>query len=135
MTGVSAARRRTIQAVKGKDTSIELRVRRVVHELGFRYRLHRADLPGRPDLAFGPRRKAIFVHGCFWHGHACARGARVPAANREYWTTKIARNRARDCRALKELRQMGWRALVLWECRLRNEAVIARRVSAFLSEE
>ena len=106
--------------VKSRNTAPERLVRRILTELGYRYRLHRADLPGKPDIAFIGRRKAIFVHGCFWHGHDCRRGARVPKANREYWVAKIARNRARDADAVARLEAMGWSALALHECELRD---------------
>src|SRR4249920_1604267 len=101
-------RRRTMQAVKSKDTAPELLVRSLAHRMGYRFRLHRKDLPGKPDLVFPGRRKAIFVHGCFWHGHDCARGARVPKNNRDYWVTKVGRNVARDERSREALTALGW---------------------------
>src|ERR1700719_94774 len=101
-------RRRTMQAVKSKNTAPELLVRSLAHRMGYRFRLHRKDLPGKPDLVFPGTRKAIFVHGCFWHGHDCARGARVPKTNRDYWRAKIARNRARDLKTLAVYEAMGW---------------------------
>ena len=88
----SELRSRTMRAVKGRDTKPEMAVRRLLHRMGYRYRLHRKELPGRPDIVFGSRRKVIFVHGCFWHGHSCKRGNRLPKTNAEYWQTKIARN-------------------------------------------
>ena len=108
-------------------------VRRLLHRLGYRYRLHRADLPGRPDIVFGPRRKVIFVHGCFWHGHSCRRGSRKPKTNAEYWERKIAGNIARDRRQLAELAAGGWTALTLWECQVDDEERLARDLEAFLS--
>ena len=128
----SEVRSRTMRAVKGKDTKPELLVRRLVHRLGYRYRLHRKDLPGKPDLAFPGRRKAIFIHGCFWHGHDCRRGARVPKTNRDYWEAKIRRNQDRDARHLQELKRMGWGALTIWECQLRDLKSVTERVVAFL---
>lgn len=119
-------------AVKGKDTKPELIVRKLVAALGHRYRLHRKDLPGSPDLAFIGKRKAIFVNGCFWHGHDCKRGERVPKQNREYWTAKIERNRARDAAALEALAGMGWRALTVWECEMKDREALADRLGAFL---
>jgi DNA mismatch endonuclease (patch repair protein) len=116
-----AERSAVMAAVKGKDTTPELRVRRLAHALGYRFRLHRKDLPGAPDLVFPGRSKAIFVHGCFWHGHDCPRGARAPKANAAYWSAKIARNRARDAAALDALSALGWEALVLWECELKRD--------------
>lgn len=131
----AAKRAAVMAAVKGADTKPEMTVRRLCHALGYRYRLHRRDLPGRPDLAFGPRKKAVFVHGCFWHGHDCARGARVPKANRDYWTLKIARNRARDEAALAELEKRGWRTLVIWECEMKDRVALGARLAAFLEGE
>ncbi|MGH6787700.1 MAG: very short patch repair endonuclease [Novosphingobium sp.] len=118
--------------VRSRDTTPELLVRSILTSLGYRYRLHRADLPGKPDIAFIGRRKAIFVHGCFWHGHHCKRGARVPRTNTAYWTTKIARNRARDAAALTALAEMSWRALTLFECELRDAAALAARLRGFI---
>lgn len=126
-------RRRTMQAVKSKDTAPELLVRSLAHRMGYRFRLHRKDLPGKPDLVFPGRRKAIFVHGCFWHGHDCARGARVPKSNRDYWTNKIARNRERDRAACAALAQSGWTYLILWECNLVNEKGLKAQVRRFLN--
>ena len=108
-----------MRAVKSSNTSPELAVRKAAHALGLRFRLQRTDLPGKPDLVFPSRRLAVFVHGCFWHGHDCARGSRVPKSNRAYWTAKIGRNRARDARVAAELQDLGWRACVLWECETR----------------
>lgn len=123
-----------MRAVKGRDTAPELAVRRAVWAIGGRYRLHRKDLPGCPDLAFPGRRKAIFVHGCFWHGHDCARGARTPKSNSEYWTAKIGRNRARDERNRQLYRDMGWDVLSVWECETRDPD-LPRRLAAFLGIE
>lgn len=127
-------RRRTMQAVKSKDTVPELLVRSMTHKLGFRFRLHRKDLPGKPDLVFPALHKAIFVHGCFWHGHDCIRGARVPKANREYWTKKVARNRERDLKHLEELSDAGWKSLVIWECDLRQSESVSVRINRFLGK-
>jgi len=126
-------RRRTMQAVKSKDTAPELTVRRLAHRMGYRFRLHRKDLPGKPDLVFPARHRVIFVHGCFRHGHDCARGARIPRGNRDYWLDKIARNRARDQRNLERLTAAGWTSLVVWECNMRNEKELEARVRDFLS--
>lgn len=121
-----------MRAVKGKDTAPELLVRRLAHALGYRFRLHRRDLPGTPDLVFPSRRKVIFVHGCFWHGHDCARGARVPSANREYWVGKIGRNRVRDAANLIALADRGWGTLAIWECELQNLGVLRSTLTEFL---
>lgn len=126
-------RRRTMQAVKSKDTAPELLVRSVAHRMGYRFRLHRKDLPGKPDLVFPGRRKAIFVHGCFWHGHDCARGARLPKSNRDYWTRKIVRNKERDRAACAALMHSGWTYLILWECDLRIDKALKARVRKFLN--
>jgi len=109
-----------MQAVKSKDTGPELIVRRMLHARGFRYRLHRRDLPGCPDLVFPKRRKVIFIHGCFWHGHDCARGARTPKSNTGYWITKVGRNRTRDSEAARQLVVRGWEVLIVWECEIRK---------------
>ena len=125
-------RSRVMRAVKGKDTKPEMIVRRMAHALGYRYRLHRKDLPGKPDLVFVGRKKVIFVHGCFWHGHDCARGSRQPKTNAEYWRAKIARNISRDAANLQALDAQGWQALVLWECDLKDRDALAVRLRDFL---
>ena len=117
-----------MRRVKGRDTTPELKLRKLLTRMGLRYRLHRKDLPGSPDVAFMGRRVAIFMHGCFWHGHDCRRGARQPKANADYWLAKIGRNRARDAASLAALDAMGWRALVIWECDLRDEAAVEARL-------
>ncbi len=128
-----AKRSAVMRRVKGRDTAPELIVRRLLWSLGARYRLHRADLPGKPDIALLGRRLAIFVHGCFWHGHDCRRGARVPKANRDYWLGKITGNRARDAAARRALVEAGWRVVVVWECELRDAAALAERARAWLA--
>ena len=128
-------RTKTMRAVKGKDTKPELRVRRMLHALGYRYRLHRRDLPGAPDLVFPGRKKVIFVHGCFWHGHDCKHGRNRPASNRSYWTPKLDRNVARDQSNQAKLRELGWAVMVLWECELADEAALKKRVVGFLDGE
>ena len=121
-----------MRRVKGRDTGPELAVRKLIWSLGGRYRLNRADLPGKPDIVMPGRRLVIFVHGCFWHGHDCARGARVPKANRDYWTAKVARNRARDTAARAALELAGWRVEVVWECALKDRAGMEDRVKGWL---
>lgn len=123
-----------MQAVKSEDTAPEMAVRRVVFANGFRYRLHRRDLPGKPDLVFPRTHKVIFVHGCFWHGHNCARGARVPKHNREYWTNKINRNKARDRAARAALKSLGWMSLVVWECELKRQERLETKIIRFLGQ-
>ena len=134
MTDVFSPEKRSavMRQVKGRDTTPELEVRRMLWRLGGRYRLHRADLPGKPDIVMQGRRLAVFVHGCFWHGHDCARGARVPKANRAYWTGKIGRNRARDGANQAALAAEGWRVEVVWECELNNRAGLEARVRGWL---
>jgi DNA mismatch endonuclease (patch repair protein) len=121
-----------MRSVKSHNTSPELLVRKVLSRAGYGYRLHRADLPGKPDIVFAGRQKVIFVHGCFWHGHTCARGARVPKTNRAYWTAKIARNKTRDATTAAQLKSAGWQALVLWECELKQPEQVAKRLIRFL---
>lgn len=121
-----------MRAVRSRDTRPEIIVRSTVTALGYRYRLHKAELPGKPDLVFGSRRKAIFVHGCFWHGHDCKRGARAPKANAEYWRSKVQRNRDRDGRTLHALEAADWSVFVVWECETRNIDELAKRLAEFL---
>ena len=127
-------RRRCMAAIRSKDTKPEMVVRQLVHRLGRRFRLHRKDLPGRPDLVFARDRKAIFVNGCFWHVHACRFGLRVPTSNMEYWSKKRARNVERDYLALKAMKEMRWRVLVLWECELKDRTVLENILRRFLAE-
>lgn len=121
-----------MQRIKGRDTTPELLVRRLIHAMGFRYRLHRKDLPGRPDLVFGPRRKIIFVHGCFWHQHDACRAGRLPGSNTGYWAPKLRRNIERDAAARSALEAKGWNVLVIWECETRDETALRASLSAFL---
>jgi DNA mismatch endonuclease (patch repair protein) len=128
----SELRSKIMRAVKSRDTGPELIVRRLVHRLGFRFRLHRKNLPGKPDLVFIGKRKVIFVHGCFWHGHDCARGARIPKANRAYWLTKIGGNKLRDQRSIAALNDMGWKSSIVWECETNRPEILKIRLSSFL---
>jgi DNA mismatch endonuclease (patch repair protein) len=121
-----------MRRVKGRDTTPELKVRRALTALGARYRLHRKDLPGSPDIVMPGRKLALFVHGCFWHGHDCARGARVPKANRDYWVGKVERNRARDVRTREALETAGWRVETIWECHLKDTAALEARLRELL---
>jgi DNA mismatch endonuclease (patch repair protein) len=124
-----------MRRIKSRDTGPERAVQALLRAAGLTgYRLDRRDLPGRPDLAFIGRRAAIFVHGCFWHGHGCARGGREPKANADYWRAKIARNRERDAAALAALAAMGWRVMVVWECELRD-AGLGARLAGFVRDE
>lgn len=118
--------------VRGRDTKPELLVRRMLHAMGYRYRVNLSGLPGRPDVAFTRRKAAVFVHGCFWHGHDCARGARMPKANADYWCAKIERNRARDAEVRAALEALGWRTLTVWECGLGDREKLAAELREFL---
>jgi DNA mismatch endonuclease Vsr len=131
--GVTEGRRRNMQANKGKDTKPEMTVRQLLHRLGYRYRLHRRDLPGRPDLVFPSRRKVIEVRGCFWHGHGCFPLGQLPKSRTDYWGPKIAGNKARDARNMAALQAAGWDALEIWECRARAAPEeVAAEVMRFL---
>ena len=121
-----------MRQVKGRNTTPELRVRKALTRLGARYRLHRKDLPGNPDIVLPGRKLALFVHGCFWHGHDCARGARVPKQNRDYWTAKVGRNRARDTANRTKLEGLGWRVETIWECELKDASLLGRRLRSLL---
>ena len=125
-------RSRNMGRIGSKDTKPEMLVRRLVHGLGYRYRLHAKDLPGKPDLVFRSRKKVIFVHGCFWHQHKGCREGRVPGGRESYWAPKLARNIERDREHLRSLKCLGWRVLVLWECQLDGPAKLERKVRAFL---
>ena len=128
-------RRRIMQAVQSSDTGPELKIRRVLHRMGYRYRLHRKDLPGTPDLVFPGRRKVVFVHGCFWHWHGCKYG-RLPKSRLDYWQPKLERNCERDCEKIRQLEAVGWIVHVVWQCEIRcnlDSAVSA--LIAFLNDE
>ena len=129
-----ARRSQNMAAIRSRNTKPELIVRRLVHSLGYRYRLHRKDLPGKPDLVFGPRQAVIFVHGCFWHMHpqAGCLDARKPKSNRSYWLPKLKKNIERDARNLEELRLLGWRVLIIWDCETRNTDQVTNRIAGFL---
>lgn len=132
-----SARSAIMRRVKSRDTTPERRVRAALRAIGLPgYRLNRRDLPGAPDIVFIGRKRAIFVHGCFWHGHDCKRGARVPKTNRAYWTAKIDRNRRRDFAAVKALTDAGWSVLTVWECETgaaeAAQARLAERLRAFM---
>ncbi len=129
-----AARSDNMRRIKSRDTKPELLVRRLVHGMGYRYRLHRRDLPGKPDLVFGPKRKVIFVHGCFWHGHddpACPDKGR-PKSNLTYWGQKLARNHARDQANEAALKAQGWEILVIWDCATRDIPALREQLRRFL---
>jgi DNA mismatch endonuclease (patch repair protein) len=124
-----------MRAVKSRDTRPELMLRNMLRSIALGYRLHRVDLPGKPDIVYGPRRLAIFMHGCFWHGHDCKRGARPPKENAAYWSAKIARNRARDEANLTALADLGWRTLVVFDCALKDKTALERRLREALAAD
>lgn len=120
--------------VRSKNTKPEMIVRRLVHSMGFRYRLHRKDLPGKPDLVFSKHKKVIFVHGCFWHRHpdpACPL-ARLPKSRLDFWIPKLESNRARDVKNVEKLSKSGWDVLIIWECQLKDRAELQKRIQGFL---
>lgn len=125
-------RSRIMGRIRGRDTMPELRVRRALKSLGVGYRVDMSGVPGRPDIVMMGRRKVIFVHGCFWHGHTCKKG-HLPKSNEVYWTTKIGRNIERDARNQLLLMQRGWSCLVIWECELKNEEILKLRLQSFLA--
>src|SRR5215475_2236185 len=122
----SQQRSANMRAIRAKDTAPERSIRSMVYRLGYRFRLHRKDLPGKPDMVFPARRKVIFVHGCFWHQHPGCREGRVPGSRREYWEPKLKRNQERDASAQSGLKQIGWQCLVLWECELKDASAALR---------
>lgn len=129
-----AQRSERMSRVRGADTKPEMLVRRLVHGMGYRYLLHGSGLPGRPDLVFPRRRKVMFVHGCFWHRHPdpkCAL-ARLPKSRLDFWLPKLERNRARDLENQARLKELGWKAVVVWECQMKNRGLLAKRLRSFL---
>lgn len=128
-----AVRSKIMASVRTRDTGAEKAVRSLVHGLGYRYSLTRHDLPGRPDLAFVSRKKIIFVHGCFWHGHSCRYG-RLPKSKIEYWQPKIAANMKRDRRQIRQLKEAGWSVMIVWQCQLKKKVALEARVRSFLDE-
>ncbi len=121
--------------VRATDTKPEMTVRRLVHGMGFRYRLHAGNLPGRPDLVFSARGKIIFVHGCFWHRHGTCKNTRWPKSRLDFWKPKLETNRARDLATQRVLRRLGWKVLVVWECQLKNLDKTAEKIKRFLENE
>ena len=132
MDTLSPADRSALMArIRGKDTKPELAVRRALHALGYRYRIHGRGLPGKPDLVFAKRRTAIFIHGCFWHRHDCKK-ASTPKSRQDYWTAKFAANVERDRRHAEALAADGWRVFVAWECEIEKDATLLKRLVRFL---
>ena len=130
-TRTSAKRSEIMSAVRTENTGPELLVRKLLSAQGYRYRLHRKDLPGRPDVVFPGRCKVVFVHGCFWHGHRCRKG-KLPKSRLRYWRPKIAANKKRDAKNLAALRRAGWSVSVVWQCELKNAETLMRRLKTFL---
>lgn len=128
-----AVRSRIMRRVRAKDTKAEMTVRRLVHRLGYRYRLHARALPGTPDLVFPVRKKIIFVHGCFWHQHNCRRGTR-PSSNLDFWNEKLEQNTARDRITISDLKEAGWSVLIIWECETTLLEPLTTRIKAFLGQ-
>ncbi len=129
----SAIRSYNMSQIRSTDTTPELIVQRLVYSLGYRYRLHKKGLPGKPDLVFSGRRKVIFVHGCFWHRHTCKNGRSMPATRVEYWKEKFGRNKQRDAEARRKLKRLGWSVCVIWECQARKKLdMVNDRIVAFL---
>jgi DNA mismatch endonuclease (patch repair protein) len=136
-TLTASERSERMSRIKAKDTGTELRVRRLVHRLGYRYRLHDHRLPGKPDMVFRSRRKTIFVHGCFWHRHPDpeCKLARMPKSRLDFWEPKLTTNRERDERSLERLRDLGWDPLIVWECESRHIEQLENKIRAFLDDE
>jgi len=132
-TRTKEQRRRIMQAVRGKDTGPEWTVRRLLHVLGYRYRLHRKDLPGKPDLVFPSRKKTIFVHGCFWHAHGCRYG-QPPKSRLDYWLPKLERNKERDAEQVAQLETLGWKVLTVWQCETKDTETLTAKLTAFLND-
>lgn len=133
-TRTKEQRRRIMQAVRGKDTAPEWTVRRLLHRLGYRYRLHRKNLPGKPDLVFPARKNAIFVHGCFWHAHGCRYG-RAPKSRLDYWLPKLDENKRRDAENVRQLEALGWKVLTVWQCETREIESLTARLKSFLDDD
>jgi len=124
-------RSENMRAIRGRDTQPEIAVRRLVYGLGFRYRLYQTGLPGKPDLVFPSRKKVIFVHGCFWHCHGCKKGL-IPNTNKEFWLPKLRKNTLRDTQNLHDLAELGWSPLIIWQCELKEAALLRRKIELFL---
>lgn len=125
-------RSKIMRGVRSKNTRPELRVRSLLHAKGYRFRVHRKDLPGKPDITLSRHRAIVFVHGCFWHNHEGCSHGRIPTSNREFWEGKISRNKARDVRNAEALRALGWRVFVVWECELQDEERLLARLDCGL---
>jgi DNA mismatch endonuclease, patch repair protein len=129
---VPETRRRTMSAIRAKNTMPEVAVRSLLHKMGYRFKLHTSSLPGHPDIAFKQRRKVVFVHGCFWHYHRECSSSRIPRTRSEFWAEKLQNNRDRDERTIAKLRSLGWEAVVVWECELKDPHTLKRVLQEFL---
>ena len=129
-----AKRSAIMSRITGKNTNPEIIVRKLIHSLGYRFRLHIKDLPGKPDLVLPRHKKIIFVNGCFWHGHAGCNRAALPETNAEFWATKILNNKQRDVRVIRMLRRRGWQVLTIWQCQTNDHAELADRLTPFLNQ-
>lgn len=135
MDRVTADRRSEImRRIRSKDTSIEMTIRRLVHGMGYRYRLHAKDLPGSPDLVFRGRRKIILVHGCFWHRHRKCPLSTTPKTRIDFWKEKFEKNISRDRRNLRELRKLGWSVLVVWQCEIKDKDKLEKKIRLFIEK-
>ncbi len=134
MTDVFSEKKRSdiMSRIGQKDTKPEIIVRRLLHKMGYRFRLHRKDLPGTPDIVLPKYHKVVFVHGCFWHGHEGCRRAHLPETNREFWEVKINKNRDRDAKVMESLQSMGWGCLVVWQCQIKNREELEVALENFL---
>jgi DNA mismatch endonuclease (patch repair protein) len=130
---ISAERRSgNMRQIRAENTAPEILLRRLLHGAGYRFRLHRKELPGKPDMTFPGRRAVIFVHGCFWHQHRACQDGHIPGSRTDYWVPKLRRNVKRDMRVRRELRNLGWRVLVVWECELKSPEKVLRKAEKFL---
>lgn len=134
MTDILTSEQRSnlMASIKGKNTKPELLLRKLLWANGYRYRLHYKKLPGKPDIVFPGRKKAIFVHGCFWHGHKCSRGGKIPKANSEFWSKKLRGNMERDTKNQEALRTLGWDILIVWECDLKDPDKVIYSINRYL---
>lgn len=127
------SRSENMRRIRSKNTIHELLIRRLIFKMGFRYRLHGKNLPGKPDLVFANRKKVIFVHGCFWHQHKNCIDSHIPKSNTEYWLSKLQRNKIRDKENQSKLKKLGWSFLILWECQLRHTGRLTEKIKKFMS--
>jgi len=127
-------RSEVMSRIRGKNTKPEMILRSELFKRGFRFRVHRKDLPGKPDIVLQKYKTIIFVHGCFWHGHTCSKGVCTPKKNKEYWTNKVKKTMERDYKNLADLNTFGWETLIVWECELKEQDLLVRKLKCFLSD-